>query len=97
MNMFGFIIFNQDLIAAEIEKRTGKTVRLGRMNWQADSYHIYGKDIAQAKGMLFDRVGSMAFEDRVYHFNDPFIREMYDSAEEKILKKIKEYDTLHNK
>ena len=28
-----------------VEKRTGKTVKLGRMNWHADSYHIYGKDI----------------------------------------------------
>jgi thymidylate synthase len=97
MNMFGFIQFNRELIAAEIEKRSGKTVKMGRLNWQADSYHIYGKDFEQAKGMLFDRIDTMKFEDRVYHFYDPFIREMYDSAESRILKKIEDYDQSHRR
>jgi thymidylate synthase len=56
MNMFGFIVFNQEVIARGISERTGRRVELGRMNWQADSYHIYGKDIEMAKGMLFDRI-----------------------------------------
>jgi len=86
MNMFGFIQFNREVMAAEIEKRSGRRVKMGRLNWQADSYHIYGKDIAQAKGMLFDRLDTIKFEERVYHFNDPFIREMYESAEPGILK-----------
>ena len=34
MNMFGFIQFNREVIADEIARRSGKTVRLGRMNWQ---------------------------------------------------------------
>ncbi|NLF39740.1 hypothetical protein GX586_09865, partial [bacterium] len=38
MNMFGFTMFNKDVIAAEVARRAGKTVHLGRMNWQADSY-----------------------------------------------------------
>ena len=45
MNMFGFIQFNKEVIATGVAEKTGKTVKLGRMNWQADSYHIYGKDI----------------------------------------------------
>lgn len=97
MNMFGFIQFNRELIAAEIEKRSGRVVKMGRLNWQADSYHIYGKDIEQAKGMLFDRIGTMKFEDRVYHFFDPFIREMYETAESGILKKIENYDQSHRR
>lgn len=97
MNMFGFIQFNRELIASEIEKRSGKKVKMGRLNWQADSYHIYGKDIEQAKGMLFDRADNMKFEDRVYHFFDPFIREMYESAEPGILKKIEDYDSSHKR
>jgi thymidylate synthase len=97
MNMFGFIRFNREIIADEIARRSGKTVQLGRLNWQADSYHIYGKDIAQARGMLFDRIGSMNFEDRVYHFNDPFIREMYDEAEKNVLRKIEAYDNSHQR
>ena len=95
MNMFGFIQFNREMIAAEIEKRSGKPVHLARMNWQADSYHIYGKDIAQAKAMLFDRVYTMPFDDRIYNFNDPFIREMYQEAGDKIIKKIKDFDIAH--
>ena len=95
MNMFGFIQFNKEVIAAEVSRRTGKTVRLGRLNWQADSYHIYGKDIQAASDMLFDRIDSMPIEERVYNFSDEFIREMYDSAEQPVLDKIAEFDKSH--
>lgn len=95
MNMFGFVQFSREVIADEITRRTGKTVALGRMNWQADSFHIYGKDIAQAQAMLFDRLDTMTFEERTYNFNDDFIREMYDMAEPQILQKIKNYKERH--
>ena len=95
MNMFGFIQFNKEIIATEVAKRSGKTVKLGRLNWHADSYHIYGRDIEQAKEMLFDRIDSMSLEERTYNFFDEFIHEMYDSAESAILEKIKEYDSSH--
>jgi thymidylate synthase len=90
MNMFGFIMFNRDMIAAEVARRTGKTVRLARMNWQADSYHIYGKDIEQAEQRLFKRLGTTTFEDRVYRFGDPEIATMYHEEEATILKKIED-------
>ena len=92
MNMFGFTMFNRDVIAAEVAKRTGKTVRLGRMNWHADSFHIYGKDIADANQRLFDRMATTAFDDRTYRMDDPIIREIYDEAEKAIHAKIAEYD-----
>lgn len=92
MNMFGFIQFSKEIIAAGISEKTGKTVKLGRLNWQADSYHIYGKDIQAAKERLFDRVQDMAFEERTMPFNDPFIREMYDNAEPVVIQKIKDFD-----
>lgn len=95
MNMFGFNIFNRDVIAAGISEKTGKKVELGRMNWQADSYHIYGKDIENAKQMLFDRVDSMELIDRTFNFNDEFIQEMFNDAEAGILEKIKNYDAGH--
>jgi len=88
MNMFGFTRFNREVIADELERRTGKTVRLGRLNWHADSYHIYGKDIESARARLFDRLESTAFEDRVFNFHDPMIQEMYHEDEPVILKKI---------
>jgi thymidylate synthase len=95
MNMFGFIQFNREIIAAGIAENTGKTVKLGRLNWHADSYHIYGKDIATAKEMLFDRIDSMDISERTLSFNDPFIQEMYNGAESAILNKIEEYDKTH--
>ena len=54
MNMFGFIQFNKEVIAAGVAEKTGKKVKLGRLNWQARSFHIYGKDIKTAKERLFD-------------------------------------------
>ena len=96
MNMFGFIQFNKEIIAAGIVEKTGKEVKLGRLNWQADSYHIYGKDIQQAKEMLFDRIGTMGIGERTYNFSDDFIKEMYDSAEGGIIEKIKEHDASHD-
>lgn len=95
MNMFGFIRFNREVIADEVARRSEKEVRLGRMNWHADSYHIYGKDIQQAREMLFDRIGDMPFENRIFNFNDEFIRQMYEEAEPRILDKIKRYDENH--
>jgi thymidylate synthase len=92
MNMFGFIHFNKNIIAAGVSQKTGKKVELGRMNWQADSYHIYGKDIASAKQLLFDRINSIDFADRTFNFGDDFITEMYNGAEVAILEKIKNYD-----
>ncbi len=93
MNMFGLTQFNKRVIADEVARRTGRPVRLGRMNWQADSYHIYGKDLEQAEQRLFNRLDSTSFEDRVYRFDDPMIREMYHEDEAAILAKIAEVDS----
>jgi thymidylate synthase len=93
MNMFGFIQFNKEVIATGVAEKTGKMVKLGRLNWQADSYHIYGKDIQAAKERLFDRVTDMDFGERTMPFNDPFIREMYDQAEAMVIRKIKDFDS----
>ena len=90
MNMFGFIMFNREIIADEVARRSGKTVKLGRLNWHADSYHIYGKDIAQANARLFERLESTDFDERVYNFQDEMIQEMYHEEEATILKKIEE-------
>ena len=95
MNMFGFVMFSKEVIADAVAEKTGRIVKLGRMNWQADSWHIYGKDIAQAKERLLDRIETTDFEDRIYEFSDEMIREIYDEAEEAVLKKIKTYDEEH--
>jgi thymidylate synthase len=92
MNMFGFVQFNREVIAAGLEARLGRPVRLGRLNWHADSYHIYGKDLAAAERLLFQRLDTTAFEDRVYRFDDEAIRELYDMAGESVRQKIAAQD-----
>jgi hypothetical protein len=39
--MFGFTMFNREIVAAEIEKRTGKPTRLARMHWQIENAESY--------------------------------------------------------
>ena len=95
MNMFGFIQFNKEVIAAGVAGKTGRVVNLGRMNWQADSFHIYGKDIQAVKERLFERLTEITFEERTLCFNDEFIRDMYDQAEQQAINKIKKYDESH--
>ncbi len=95
MNMFGFIQFNREIIGAGVARKAGRSVELGRMNWHADSYHIYGKDIDQARRLLFDRLDTLTFEERTFNFHDPFIQEMYHGAEAAIREKIKNYDSSH--
>ncbi len=92
MNMFGFIRFNEEIIAAGIAAGTGRPVRMGRLNWQADSYHIYGKDIVAARRSLFDRLESTDFTDRVYNFSDPLISEIYEECGSAIRAKISDFD-----
>lgn len=95
MNMFGFAVFSKTVIADKIAEKTGKTVNPGRMNWQADSYHIYGKDIETAENMLFKRMDSLSVEERTFNFHDEFIQEMYKDAEPRIAAKITAYDEQH--
>ena len=95
MNMFGFTQFNRLLIADALADRLGRKVKLGRLNWQADSYHIYGKDIVPAEQRLFNRLSTTDFKDRTYRFADPMIQEIYHGAEESIRRKISEYDASH--
>jgi thymidylate synthase len=88
MNMFGFIMFNREIIADEVARRSGKRVELARLNWHADSFHIYGKDIAQAEARLFSRLDSTSLDERVYNFHDEMIQEIYHEEEKEILGKI---------
>jgi thymidylate synthase len=92
MNMFGFVRFNREAIADEVARRTGRRIELARLNWQADSYHIYGKSLQEAKSRLFDRLDSTSFAERVFNFGDPLIRQIYDEARPKVLAKIREFD-----
>ena len=64
------------------------------MNWQADSFHIYGKDIGDFEKRFIER-SAQPFETRVYNFHDGVVHEIYREAEAGIAEKIREYDRLH--
>ena len=68
---------------------------LGRLNWQADSYHIYGKDVEAAEQRFFRRLETTSFEERVFNFRDPLIHEIYTEAEAMVRTKIEEHDRRH--
>jgi len=46
---------------------------------------------------LFDRIEKTDFSERVYEFSNEDIKSIYDEATESIMKKIKEYDELHER
>jgi thymidylate synthase len=92
MNMFGFTHFTRSLVADPLQERLGKPVRLGRLNWQADSFHVYGKDQADFKARFLDRLAATRFGDRVFNFFDPDIQEMWREAEVEARRKIQEYE-----
>ncbi len=94
MNMFGFIHFNREIIAGGLSKKSARKVELGRMNWQADSYHIYGKDREDFEKRFLAKVNE-PFEGRVYNFFDPMIQDIYREAEEVVKEKIVNYDSQH--
>ena len=91
MNMFGFVHFNKYEIAGPLGERVKKNVELGRLNWHADSYHIYGKDIEDFEKRLVTHL-KKPFASRVYNFFDPLIQKIYQEAEPGIWKKIREHD-----
>jgi thymidylate synthase len=89
MNMFGLVQLIKT-ISSRVEKKMGKPINMGRLNWQADSYHIYGKDLQDVKLRLIDKIESdQPFEKRVMSFYDETIQEIYHECESSILEKIK--------
>jgi thymidylate synthase len=92
MNMFGFIHFNRGLVADRLQERTGRRVELGRLNWQADSYHLYGKDQKDFQARLQERLASTRFEDRVFPFFSDDIQEIWREAGEAARRKIESYE-----
>jgi len=92
MNMFGFIHFNRMLVADALQTRLDRRVELGRLNWQADSYHIYGKDQKDFTERFWNRLPKTAFAGRVFLFFSPEIQEMWKEAEKTALAKIAAYE-----
>lgn len=88
MNFFGFIQFIANKILIPLRQKMGKNIHFGRINWQADSLHIYGCEINNVKERFISKLNSTTFDERVLNFFDPDIQEMYKECEKDILEKI---------
>lgn len=99
MNMFGLTWFIHDVILGELNAKSKDEIQLGRINWQADSFHIYGKDIRDFNERLVAKVliNNRPFNQRTYNFWDPEIQEMYYENQAEIIKKINEQNEKYKK
>ena len=94
MNMFGVVQFNRDVIINGLKEKGVENLDMGRLNWQADSYHVYGKD-RERFDQFYGKLFHTNFNDRTYIFSDPLIQEIWNESEEKIIEKIRKYDETH--
>jgi thymidylate synthase len=92
MNMFGFVHFGRHFVADPLQERLGRRVELGRLNWQADSYHVYGKDQRDFEQRFLNRLATTSFQDRVYDFFDETIQEIWREAQDAVRAKIARQD-----
>jgi len=76
MNCFAFIHV-MEYVAREVSKRTGKEVNIGRYVDESDSFHIYGKRIADFENRFLKNLGERDFSQRTFsrHEAEPFFEE----------------------
>jgi len=89
MNLFAFAIL-QKKIACQISDRMGKDIKVGRLCWMADSYHIYGKDLEEFEQRFFKAINKRTFAERTFNYCD--VKPIMDEAIPVILAKVKRYD-----
>jgi thymidylate synthase len=86
MNIFALVQLQQH-IAHLISGMTGETVRVGRYCHVADSYHIYGSNLAEFEGRFLAALEKRTFEQRSMQYDD--LKEMMLEAREGIREKAK--------
>jgi len=76
MNCFGFVSLQENL-AAELGRRMGKEVKVGRYIDSSDSYHIYGRRRHEFEEGFLKLLRERSFEDRTWtrEFAQPFFEE----------------------
>ena len=76
MNCFAFVHV-MEYIAAEVGKRTGQHIQIGRYVDESDSFHIYGKRIADFENRFLKNLTNRDFTQRTFSRQDaePFFEE----------------------
>jgi thymidylate synthase len=86
MNMFA-LTHLQARIAARIAEISGKPVGLGRYCHIADSFHIYGSNLAEFEARFLGAIEKRTFERRTMRYED--VRDIMEAARPAILEKAK--------
>lgn len=86
MNIFALIQLQQH-IARLVSGMIGETVRVGRYCHLADSYHIYGSNLAEFEGRFLPALEKRSFEQRTMRYED--LKDMMLDAREGILEKAR--------
>ena len=89
MNLFAFTMLQQKM-AQQISTETRKNIRVGRLCWMADSYHIYGKDLKEFEQRFLKSIEKRTFEERTFEYKK--VKLIMDEAIPHILQKIAKYD-----
>ena len=85
MNMFALVQL-QKRMAGRIGELIGQEVKLGRYVDFSDSYHIYGKNLAEFNGRFMKAIQERTFQQRTMRYCD--IHDMMEEAIPDILKKV---------
>lgn len=84
MNIFALVNL-QKIIAGRIEELSGEAVRVGRYCHMADSFHIYGFNLAEFEGRFLGAIEKRTFDQRTMRYED--VRDMMEEARPAILEK----------
>jgi thymidylate synthase len=86
MNMFA-LVHLQRMIAERVTELSGKLVVPGRYCHIADSFHIYGSNLAEFKSRFLGAIENRTFENRTMRYED--VRDIMEEARPGILEKAK--------
>ncbi len=84
MNIFALVQLQRN-IANRISELSGQVVGLGRYCHMADSFHIYGFNLAEFEARFMGALDKRSFEERTMRYED--VREIMDDARPAILEK----------
>ncbi|MBN2217297.1 MAG: hypothetical protein JW719_07960 [Pirellulales bacterium] len=87
MNMFALVQL-QRKIADRVAELSGRTVELGRYCHMADSYHVYGSNLAEFEGRFLGAIERRTFEQRTIRYED--VRDIMEEARPAILEKAQQ-------
>ena len=86
MNIFALANL-QKQIAARITELSGQEITVGRYVHMADSYHIYGSNLAEFEARFLGAIEKRTFEQRTMRYED--VKDIMDGARPAILEKAR--------